>query len=123
MKLRCSRLFIPLAIIIAIVSCVPKQLPPELKPLYTANEVLIRVHELQKLTIGLHDAQPSQISKERANLIVQFTVSAAEVVKGSLSGWQQTLKTMWNQLKASIKAPENGLLSVWILTDAVIEAL
>jgi hypothetical protein len=113
-----------LAIIISLfVACAPKNLPPELKPAYTANEILIRIQELQKTTIGLYDATPRAISKERADLIVKFTIVAAEATQKSLQGWQQTIKSAWAQLNQQLLVPDKGLETLWNLVDAMIGAL
>lgn len=104
-------------------ACAPKTLPPELKPAYTANEVLIRVQELQNTVIGLYDATPRGITKQRADLIVKFCVSSAEVIQQSRTGWQSTVKSAWTELNKQIKVPEQGLDTVWRLVDALISAL
>lgn len=124
MKLRLNeQLIVVISLFVLFSACVPKNLPPELKPAYTANEVLIRVHELQKLTIGLFDSKPPLISKQRADLIVKFTVSAAEVIKNSLTGWQATLKSMWKQLNQLIPDPPGELNMIWTLTGQLVEAI
>jgi hypothetical protein len=111
-------------LLLLIISCAPKTLPPELKPAYTANEVLIRVQELQTLTIKLYDSTPPLIPKDKAELIVKFTIVAAELTSASLNGWINSLKRSWIELNKQMQfnIPEN-LQLVWKLVDAVIMAL
>ena len=110
-------------LILVLISCAPKTVPPELKPAYTSLQVLQRVQELQNLTISLNDSNPPGITKERANLIVKFTVGAAEVLKDSKVGWQESIKKSWTILKDKIKQPENSLVNVWTIVDTMIGAL
>jgi hypothetical protein len=119
-RIRSNEIII-IATIVALIGCVPKDLPPDLKPAYTANEILIRVHELQQLTIGLHDS--GIVTKERADLIVRFTVLAADVIKNSISGWEQTIKSAWKQLNQLILKPETELDSIWTMMDWLIKGL
>lgn len=118
-----KKLLAPIVLLAVISGCAPKAIPVELKPAYTANEVLIRVHELQRLVIGLHDAVPSGISKTRADLVVSFTVSTAEVLKDSKADWKEVTKASWATLKSKMNNPEPGLLTVWNIIDAMIGAL
>lgn len=105
------------------VACAPKTLPPELKPAYTANEFLIRVAELQKTTIGLYDATPRAITKEKADLIVKFTIATADAVQQSLSGWQASVKSSWTSLKKEYTPTDPTLQTIWAVVDAMIQAL
>ena len=115
-------LILPLALFL-ISGCVPKDAPVELKPAYTALEVLTRVQELQKTVIGLYDAQPRQITKANADLIVLFTTSTATILQTSPSGWQQTVATSWMQLKDEYVPTDPKLKVVWSFVDAIIQSL
>lgn len=110
------------------VACVPKTLPPELKPSYTRLQVLQRIQELQNTTIGLYDATPRAITKERADLIVKFTIVAADTVAESKDGWQASIKSAWTNLNTQLNVkdkipPESGLKTIWPLVDAMMGAL
>ena len=105
------------------VGCAPKTIPPDIKPVYTANEVLMRVGELQDTVIALHDANPQGITKENADYIVRFTVSTAIIIQSSMSGWQATVKASWNELKQKYTPTEPKLLVIWNLTDVMIQSL
>jgi hypothetical protein len=109
--------------LILCVGCAPKTLPPELKPAYTANEVLVRVYELQDTVIKLYDAQPRGITKESADVIVRFTVSTATILKSSVIGWQQTVKASWSALKLNYTPTEPSLVIIWNLVDVMIQSL
>jgi len=116
--------FVSLIVVIAFISaCAPKDLPPELQPSYKRLEVLKRVDELQKLTIALYDSQPRQISKGRADLIVKFTIVAADVTANTVDGWQATVKSAWFQLNKQLLIPDEGLDTIWKIVDALIQAL
>lgn len=116
-----------LALLLAVmglsIACLPKDLPPDVKPAFTANEVLIRVDELQKTTIALFDSTPRGITKERADMIVRFTVDAAKVLREVPVGWQSTVKASWVALKSRIVAPEGQLMTLWNIVDTLITGL
>ena len=115
--------FISILLIAFVCACAPKGLPLELKPAYTANEVLIRVQELQNTVIGLYDATPRGITKDKADLIVKFTVSSAFIIKSSMGGWQSSVKQSWNELKKAYTPTEVKLQTIWNLVDAMMGVL
>lgn len=104
-----------------VVSCAPKTLPPESVPAYRANEILIRVQELQKTTIELYDSKG--ITKERADIIVGFCVTTAEVLRDSRIGWQETVKASWAQLNQRIPIPDGNLKVIWGVVGGLIGGL
>lgn len=107
-----------------IVACAPKEIPPELKPSYTRLEVLQRVQELQNTVIGLYDSNPRGITKDKADLIVKFTIVASDAVADSAQGWQASLKASWNGLNQQIGITiPKGLETIWKLIDAMIGVL
>lgn len=110
-------------LIVSTIGCAPKGLPLELKPAYTANEVLIRVQELQNTVISLYDATPRGITKDRADILVKFTVTTASVIKSSLAGWQSTVKASWAELKKNFTPTEVKLQTIWNLVDAMMGVL
>lgn len=114
------KLSVMLLFVIAI-SCAPKTLPPESVPAYRANEILTRVDELQKLVIDLYDHKG--ITKERADLIVGFTVNAAQILRDTKVGWQETLKAAWSQLQQRIPVPEGTLKTIWDVLGALINSI
>jgi hypothetical protein len=104
-------------------ACAPKNIPPELKPAYTANEVLLRVQELQNTVISLYDSTPRGISKVSADLIVRFTVSTATILQNSPAGWKETVQASWSALKSQYTPTDVSLQIVWNMTDVLITSL
>lgn len=100
-----------------------KPVPPELRPAYTALEVLTRVQELQKTVIGLYDANPRGITKANADIIVTFTTSTATILQTSPSGWQQTVAHSWMELKDEYIPTDPRLKVVWSFVDSMIQSL
>lgn len=119
MKLK--RSLLGLVLIAAVLSACVGNPPPELKPYYTAEAVLIRVQELQKLTNNLYDQK--LISPERTKLIVTFTRSAAVVLEDSKAGWQEIVKESWSTLKKSLATPESQLKTLYDILDAMMGAI
>lgn len=121
-KLRTLELLILICIIGY--ACAPKTLPPELKPSYEANEVLLRIQELQTTVINLNHMSPPGVTKDRADKIVEWTTTSAKAIKNTLAGdWKTTVKEGWNTLKKQIGIPESGLQSTWLLVDYIISTL
>lgn len=109
-----------LVVFVVFIACAPN-LPPEVKPVYTANEILIRVSELQKTTIELYDNQ--HITKERAELIVTWCVNSAKTLREVPAGWQATIVATWENLVSKIPVPEGGLQTIWELINTLIMSL
>lgn len=118
--------FLVLPLLLVLTSCAAATAPPDIQPSIKKIEILKRIEELQKVTIGLHDATPSALSKDRADLIIKFTLVANDAVHASTSGWQATVKAAWKtvneQLKTNLKL-EDGLQTIWNLVDALVRAL
>ena len=109
--------------ILVLIACAPKDLPPDVKPAFTAHEVLLRVDELQKTVIELYDSKPRGITKERAELIVFWTVNAAKTLREVPAGWQKTIVASWDNLLSQIKVPEGGIQTIWIIVDTMMKGL
>jgi|WetSurMetagenome_2_1015567.scaffolds.fasta_scaffold92207_4 hypothetical protein len=73
---------------------------PEGKKIYTANEVLKRVEELQNAAIKA-DTQ-KVIPTHTARIIVQFTVSSARTIGMVSDGWGIVVAKAWAEVKAQI---------------------
>ena len=112
--------------LVAFIGCAAATAPPDIQPSIKRIEILKRIEELQKTVIGLHDASPSGISKDRADIIIKFTLVANDAVHASANGWQNTVKTSWHTLNVQLKTDlklEPGLQTIWNLVDALIGAL
>jgi hypothetical protein len=107
-------------ILIFVVGCAAN-IPPDAKPAYTANEVLIRVNELQKTTIELYDNKG--ITPERAQLIVTWCVNSAKTLREVPAGWGATIVATWKNLVSKIKVPEGPISTIWSIVDTLIGRL
>ena len=116
-----------ISVLLSYVACAPKTLPPELKPSYTKVEILTRIQELQNTTIGVYDSTPRGITKERADMVVKFCMSSANVVQASNAGWQTIIKTSWAEFKKNFapnpETVEPGLKLAFSLVDAALTGL
>jgi hypothetical protein len=126
------RILIPLLLLLVFSGCAPKQFPPNLTPeqqaqytkVYKADEVLIRVQELQNITI--QSEANGDIPTPTARVLVQFTVDAATVLKTTPDGWKASVTTLWNTAKANPYLKPyltNAYISVAVtLVDAAISS-
>lgn len=116
MRSRAVRSVLPVALILALVSCAPKTIQtPEAKRAYTALQVLQRIDELQNAVIAGN--QQGIIPDATAVTIVRFTVATAKTLKAAPDGWQATVKTGWTATKAAIPAADAKKLQPYL--DAV----
>lgn len=114
---------IPIVVLTGFVlGCANKQAPVELQPGLQQLEVLHRVQELQRTVIAIHDAAPTKLSKDNADLIVRFTLAANDVISTGASGWKNQVKVMWSSLKKAYTPPPN-FLPVWSIVDTLITGL
>jgi hypothetical protein len=104
-------------------------IPANLTPAYTANEVLLRVQELQRTVIALHDAKPSIIAKDKADIIVLFTTSTASIVQNSINtpdpsnNWPQVVKASWDDLNREYTPTDPQLKVAWAFLDVMLKSL
>ena len=77
---------------------------PAGKTAYTADQIVIRVNELQNAAIQAQATGALPTSTTR--IIVQFCVAADTTLKATPAGWGQTLATAWTQAKTSIPAAD-----------------
>jgi len=119
--------FTSFILILTLVGCATtsggKPVPTELRPAYTALEVLTRVQELQKTVIGMYDANPRGITKANANLIVLFTTSTATILQTSPPDWQKVVAASWMELKDEYIPTDPKLKVAWTFLDAMIQSL
>jgi len=72
---------------------------------YTADQIAVRVSELQNAAIAANAQQ--QLSDEKTRTIVQFCVASARVLAQTPNGWQASLQTAWTQAKSQAGAITN----------------
>lgn len=92
------------------------------KRAYVADQISLRVNELQNVTIEAQGT--NQISLDTARLIVQFCVDANYTLKSAPVGWQATLKTLWAKTKPNVIAIPNPAIKAALNTvDVMLEVL
>jgi len=89
----------PVLMILGAAACAPKHLSPAAQNAFSADQVVIRLGELQDTAIAAN-ANGTLLDKD-AIAIVKFTVAGAKTAKTVPSGWRQTLRASWTELKAS----------------------
>ncbi len=85
---------------------------PNLTPVgqhaYTADQVAMRVAELQNAAIQAEATGGLPTATTR--IIVQFAVTVAPTLRAVPSGWPQTVLTAWNATKSQLVMPTNPLV-------------
>jgi hypothetical protein len=92
----------------------PTVVTPQGKAAYTADQVVIRVNELQNAAIQAEASHALPTSTTR--IIVTFCVAADKTLATVPAGWQQTIATAWAQAKQQIPAKD---LSNTVIAAAV----
>jgi hypothetical protein len=88
---------------------------------YTADQVVVRVNELENAAIAANSASPQALGTDLTRAIVTFAVSADQTLASVPSGWQQTVKTAWANAKAQLTTVMNPLiLALMAAVDAVL---
>jgi len=101
LKRRKIQLVILVALVAASAACIHRTFEnANAQHSYTADQVVIRVNELQAAVIQAYPT-PTDISRK----IVEFTVSADKVLKASPSGWQAAVTVAWTQTKSALIPP------------------
>lgn len=113
-------LIVSLALIVGL-ACAPKNanLSPAGREAYTADQIVIRLGELQDAAIAANKS--GGLADGPAIKIVQFTVDGAKTCKAVPAGWQATLKAGWLTLKAQLDAAVRTKLgAAWAVLDAIL---
>lgn len=100
-----KRLLVIVALLVALLvtpACTP---PPTIvtqpgKVAYAADQVVVRVNELQNAAIAAN-AQ-GQLPEATTRTIVQFCVAADTTLAQTPNGWQVTVQTAWASTKAAL---------------------
>lgn len=69
---------------------------------YTADQIVLRVNELQ--TAAIQAQATGGLSEATTRRIVQFAVAADKTLKDTPAGWQVTVATAWKETKAALPA-------------------
>lgn len=96
---------------------------PQGKVAYTADQIVLRVNELQNAAIAANATVPPSLPTATTRIIVEFCVSADKTLAATPAGWQATLATGWNAAKAKIGTPSNpAIVSAMSALDVVLAA-
>ncbi len=95
---------------------------PAGKAAYTADQVVLRLQELQTATINAEAA--GKMDRNTARLIVTFTVDAAQVLKATPGGWYPTVVKAWERVKQDVPAAAiPAVQTYWSAVDLMLAAL
>lgn len=85
---------------------------------FTADQALQRVGEFQQAVID--GQQAGKIKVHDAQVLVQWTVSIAQTLKATPSGWQATVTTGWASIRPGVlNVPA---LAPWVSTLDIVFA-
>lgn len=88
---------------------------------FTADQVVMRVNELQAAAIQAEATGGLPTATTR--VIVQFCVDADKTLAATLSGWRATVSTAWTQTKARLPVITNPAVQAAINAIDVVLAL
>lgn len=71
---------------------------------YTADQIVVRVNELQNAALAANGSGGLSIATTR--LVVQFAVDADKILAAMPAGWQTTVVALWGQAKGQIPAKD-----------------
>lgn len=88
---------------------------------YTADQIVVRINELQNAAIAANAAVPPALPTATTRVIVQFCVTADKTLAATPAGWPATLLTAWTATKAQIPAQTNpSILAAISAVDVVL---
>ena len=122
MKVRVCRA-IPLLLILAVVAChAPVTITtPQGQIAYTADQIAVRVGELQNAAIQANAT--GGLSTANTRIVVEFATTVAPILKATPSGWQTTVATAWTQAKKQLAPVTNvAVVSAMSAVDLVLAA-
>lgn len=99
------------------VACTP---PPTIvttpgKTAFTADQIVIRVNELMNAAIAANTAKA--LDDATTKIVVQWTLSADQILAATPSGYVLTLQTSWGALQPQIaKIPQTSTVGIAIAT-------
>ena len=115
---------LPLALCIialtGLCACPPPSVQtPAGKTAYTADQVVLRIGELQAAAIDANAA--GELSTATTRRVVQFTVDAAKILKASPDGWQTTVGPAYVGMKNQLTPAECERLGPYLgILDAIL---
>lgn len=121
---RAILLLLPLLVLAGTAAChAPVTIvTPQGKVAYAADQIVLRVNELQNAAIAAEAS--GALPTATARIIVQFAVSADRILAAAPSGWQATLAASWAQTKTQLPPIQNpALVAAISALDIVIGGL
>lgn len=92
--MRTKRIAAYLIVLALVAGCVPKNITTETgKKYYTANQIAIRINQLQTLVINLETQKI--LSVDTTRVIVRFCVTANTTLQQVPEGWGKTIYVLW----------------------------
>lgn len=121
-----KRLLAPMILVVALAgsACTPPPtiVTPQGKVAYTADQVAVRVNELQNAAIQANTQGGLDIATTR--LIVKFCVAADQTLQTTPSGWQATLKASFAAFSKTLPATMNPNVQLLVTSlGTIINAL
>lgn len=99
----------------------PNVVTPQGQVAYSADQIVLRVNELQNAAIQAEAS--GGLSTDATRKIVQFAVSANQTLKATPNGWRATVKAGWSATKVQLPAITNPAVQAAIAAlEAVLEA-
>lgn len=88
---------------------------------YTADQIAVRVNELQNAAIQAEASGGMRTADTR--LVVEFAVSANRTLRATPAGWQTTVATAWAETKKKLPAQTNpAIVAALGAVDVVLAA-
>lgn len=117
MRRRISRT-VPLALLLWVWACTPPEtiVTEPGKIAYRADQIAVRVNELQKAAIQAE--ANGGLPTATTRIIVEFAVSANRILKETPAGWPKTVAQLWTETKARLP-PFTDQPMVMVAFDAV----
>lgn len=91
---------------------------PEGQRAYAADQIVLRVGELQNVAIQMNTSGILDINTTRT--IMNWSINAATILKTLPSGWRLTLQQSWIVAKMEIHTTNSAVQSAMAAIDAVL---
>jgi len=102
----------------------PPNLTPEAQAAFKADQVLVRVGELQDAAIALNKTTPPALSDRDAVMVVRFTTLAMKTIHDVPSGWKVTVVNAYTTLKQNLPpASKTQLAAVFDTIDLLLASV
>ena len=93
---------------------------PEAKVAYTADQVAVRINELQATAIKANAEGALSVNDTRR--IVQFCVAANKALKDTPAGWQKAVASAWQEVRRDLPPTNNEAVRAALVAIDVVLA-